>query len=126
MLAMVRTPWATQWSRNAWPVNVFEDADAYRVQAILPGVTPEELEITAHPENYLTIAGEVKVPTPENARALWSEFGTAKFRRAVSLPLPFDAERAEVSYRNGVVEIVLPKREEAKPRQIKVLTASAS
>ena len=126
MLAMVRTPWATQWSRNAWPVNVFEDADAYRVQALMPGIDPEALDITAHPENYLTIAGESKFAAPEDSRALWNEFGSATFRRAVSLPLPFDAEKAEVSYRNGVVEIVLPKKEEAKPRQIKLAIAANS
>jgi HSP20 family protein len=129
MLAMVRTPaWSTQWSRNAgsWPVNVFENEDGYLVQALVPGVNPEELEITAQPGNYLVIAGTVKPNVPENARAVWNEFGNSQFRRAFALPLPFDADRAATSYHNGLLEVILPKKEEAKPRQIKVLANGQS
>ena len=124
MLAMVRTPtWSTQWSRNAgtWPVNVFENEDGYLIQALVPGVNPEELEITAQPGNFLVIAGTVKPNVPENARAVWNEFGESQFRRAFTLPLPFDADRAMTSYHNGLLEVILPKKEEAKPRTIKVL-----
>ena len=129
MLAMVRTPtWSTQWSRNAatWPVNVFENEDGYLIQALVPGVNPEELEITAQPGNYLVIAGTVKPNVPENARAVWSEFAESQFRRAFSLPLPIDADRAMTSYHNGLLEVILPKKEEAKPRQIKVLANGKS
>jgi HSP20 family protein len=129
MLAMVRTPtWSTQWSRNVgtWPVNVFENEDGYLIQALVPGVNPEELEITAQPGNYLVIAGTVKPNVPENARSVWNEFSESQFRRAFALPLPFDADRAMTSYHNGLLEVILPKKEEAKPRQIKVHANGAS
>ena len=128
-MLMVRTPatWSTTWSRNAstWPVNVFENEDGYLVQALVPGASPEELEITAQPGNYLVIAGTVKPHVPEKGKAVWSEFGESTFRRALQLALPFDAEKAQTSYSNGLLEIILPKKEEAKPRQIKLaVTAS--
>lgn len=124
MMTMVRTPMlSTQWSRSTttWPVNVFENEDGYLVQALVPGVNPEEFEITVQPGNYLVIAGPIKPNVPENARIVWSEFAQSQFRRAIALPLPFDAEKALTSYENGLLEIILPKKEEAKPRQIKVL-----
>jgi len=123
-VSATRGPWQTQWSRalSSWPVNVFEDEASYRVQALVPGADPEQIEITAHPGNRLSIAGTTGPAVPENAKAVWSEFGQATFRRDVALPLPFDAEKAQVSYQQGVLEIVLPKREEARPRQIKVPT----
>jgi HSP20 family protein len=126
-LAASRGPWQVQWSRGltGQPVNVFEDEASYHVQALVPGVDPEQLEITAHPNNRLTIAGVTKTAAPENARAVWSEFGELKFQRELALALPFDAEKAKVTYQQGVLEIVLPKREEARPRQIKVLPAAA-
>src|SRR5688572_6232777 len=72
-----RGPWQVQWSRNVtgWPVNVFEDEENYYVHALVPGADPEQLEITAHPDNRLTIAGVTSPAAPENARAVWSEFG---------------------------------------------------
>jgi len=119
-----RGAWQTQWSRDtaSWPVNVFEDEESYHVQALVPGANPEQLEITAQPGNRLTIAGTTTPSVPENARAVWSEFGEVKFRRDLALALPFDAEKARVTYQQGVLEIVLPKREESRPRQIKIPT----
>ena len=113
-----------QWSRNmvTWPVNVFEDDENYHVYALVPGANAEQLDITVQPGNYLTIAGTINPSFPQNAKAIWSEFGEMQFRRDVALPYPFDADKAQVSYHDGVLSLVLPKREEARPRQIKVLT----
>jgi HSP20 family protein len=124
--AAPRGAWQVQWSRGmpGWPLNVFEDEDNYYVQALVPGANPEQLEITAQPDNRLTIAGTIAPAAPENARALWSEFGEQAFRRDLALALPFEADQARVSYRQGVLEVVLPKQERARPRQIKITTAS--
>src|SRR5262245_14920463 len=79
-LAASRGPWQVQWARGAtgWPVNVFEDENSYYVKALVPGVDPEQLEVTAQPNNRLTIAGLTGSAAPENARAVWSEFGEIK------------------------------------------------
>ncbi len=103
------------------PVNVFEDGDTYRVQALVPGATAETISVTAQPGGYLTISGESKASIPESARAVWSEYGNTRFRRDIALSLPFNADEARVTYANGVLDIVLPKSPEARPRAIKVL-----
>jgi HSP20 family protein len=117
-------PWMSQWSRDGvvqWPVNVFESDEAYRVYVMLPGAKADDIQITAQPGGTLTISGHVKPSAPENARAVWSEFGEIDFRRDITLPLPFKADDATVSYGNGILELVLPKSPEARPRQIRVL-----
>lgn len=120
-------PIDAQWSRDSvsWPINVFEDGEAYRVQALIPGSTAEHIQVTAQPGGYLTISGDVKVAVPEDAKAIWSEFGHMKFRRDVALPLAFNTDDARVTYENGVLTIVLPKSPEARPRMIKVLSSAA-
>lgn len=100
-------------------LDVYEDENSYTVYALIPGVDPEKIEITAL-ENVLTIAGQVTPPTIEGAKALWRELGPGQFRRQVTLPTEVNIEAAQATYEHGFLRLALPKSEAAKPHTVKV------
>ena len=101
-----------------------ETADAFLVTAEMPGVDPKNVEITAV-GNELTIKGETKAED-ESKDKTWHRrerrFGT--FVRTLVLPAHVDADQIKAVYKNGVLELTLPKKAEARPRAIKVQVAS--
>ena len=102
------------------PVNVYEDKDNYLLTAELPGVKPEEVEITVT-EDALTLKGERKRDDGGNGASYHRrERGSGYFRRIVSLPNKVDPEKVEASSHHGILHVTLPKAEHVKPRQIKV------
>ena len=100
-------------------LNVWEDKDRWYVEAELPGMELEELEILVH-ENQFTIQGERK--QPELPEATWHrcERGFGKFSRTFQFSEDVDADKVEARFQQGVLLIELPKREEVKPRRIEV------
>jgi HSP20 family protein len=101
-------------------VNVFEDQDHIYVRAELPGVNPEDLDITIK-EQHLVIRGERKIPTEEkNANYHRRERESGFFRRVLRLPAQVDPNKVEAACKDGVLTITLAKPEEVKPRQISV------
>ncbi|HKO24114.1 MAG TPA: Hsp20/alpha crystallin family protein [Chloroflexota bacterium] len=99
--------------------NLYETHDSYIMQVPLPGVTVDELEITAH-ENVLTLRGKSEVTVPEGAQSIWVGMGGGEFREEVTLPGDVNADQASAEYRDGILTLTLPKTERAKVRQIKV------
>ena len=101
-------------------LNLSEDEDNLYVRAELPGVVPEEIEITTK-ENNLIIKGERKIAT-EGVKISYHrrerEAGT--FRRIISLPTRVDAEKVSAVFKNGVLTVTLPRAAELKPRKIEV------
>jgi HSP20 family protein len=108
------------------PVDLWETKDAYHLRADLPGVTPEQLEINATSEE-ISISGEVKAEA-EVAEAGWlrQERRVGKFERAFTLPVAIDPNKVEATFENGVLQLVLPKAENTKPRTIKVNATKAN
>ncbi len=101
-------------------LNVSEDEDNLYVRAELPGVVPEEIEITTK-ENNLIIKGERKIATEgEKVSYHRREREAGSFRRIISLPTRVDAERVAAACKNGVLTVTLPKAAEVKPRQVEV------
>ena len=102
-------------------VNIAEDGEAVRVQALAPGIDPEKLEIDVA-GSQLTIAGEKLPSAPDVKPEAWhrSERATGRFARVLELPAEVEADQAEAHYKNGILEIVLPKAESARPRRIAV------
>ncbi len=101
-------------------VNVWEDADVVFVEAELPGLKLEDLEIFVTNGNQLTIKGERK---PVNVdKGVWhrQERGTGSFVRMLTLPFPVDSDKVEARFENGVLRIQLAKHESAKARKITV------
>jgi HSP20 family protein len=104
-------------------LNVSEDADNIYVRAELPGVTPEEIEITTH-DNNLIIKGERKIPAEgETVSYHRREREAGTFRRITSLPEQVDAGKVTAACKDGVLTVTLPKAAETKARRIEVKSA---
>jgi len=101
-------------------VNLWEDDDNLFVEAELPGMNMEDLEIFVTGGNQLTISGERKEPASDGTSWHRRERGYGKFTRLIELPAPVDEGRVEASFKLGVLTIKLPKHEQAKPRRITV------
>jgi HSP20 family protein len=99
-------------------VNIFETGDGYVLEAELPGVNKDGLEITLE-ENELTIVGR-RAPENTAGKALFRERRTADFRRAFELDPAIDPARISAQLDQGVLTLTLPKSEKVKPRRIEV------
>jgi HSP20 family protein len=101
-------------------INLTESKDAYTLRAELPGVGSEDLDIQAT-ANTLSLAGERKLPKEDQgARYHRRERESGKFSRVVSLPGEINPDKVEASLVNGILTVVVPKAEAARPRQISV------
>lgn len=102
------------------PVDVWEDKDAYFLEAELPGVKAEDVDIDLE-ENVLTLKGERRFEkTAEEDGFRHRERVYGKFTRAFRLPESVNADGVEASLEEGVLKVRLPKKAEAKPRKIEV------
>jgi HSP20 family protein len=107
------TPWAPT-------VDIFETENELVVKADLPDVNPQHLDIRVE-NNILTIRGERKFETKGNGdNYLRVERAYGPFSRSFSLANSVKSEAIKADYQNGVLTLSIPKREEAKPKQIKV------
>lgn len=109
--------------RGVYPaVNVFTDRDGYVLRMELPGIAPESLDIQSQGRT-LTIAGKREALVPDKSSFHRRERGAGEFSRSLQLPEDVDGSKSSASYRNGILTVRIPKREEAKPRQITVQAA---
>ncbi|MGC2768164.1 MAG: Hsp20/alpha crystallin family protein [Candidatus Acidiferrum sp.] len=107
------TPWAPA-------VDIFETEQNLVVKADLPDLKPEELDIRVE-NNILTIRGERKFEKKvDENNYLRVERSYGSFSRSFSLSNTVNTESIQADYKNGVLTLSIPKREEAKPKQIKV------
>ena len=107
---------------SSWiPVcDVFEDKDAVKIVAEVPGVRPEDVKLSLE-NNLLTIRGEKRQQAEEKTERVHRyERSYGSFERSFSLPNTVDAEKVAASFENGILTITLPKAERAKPREIAV------
>jgi HSP20 family protein len=113
---------------GAFPaLNVGTSADALEVYAFAPGIDPKSIDVSVD-KGLLTIAGERAVQNggakSEDKSVYANERFAGKFRRVIALPEDAEPTRVDATYRNGVLKIVVPKRESSKPRQIQVSSGS--
>ncbi len=102
------------------PLDVSETEDAYIVKASIPGVNPDDIDITLT-DNVLTIKAEIKEEKEvEEAKYHLRERRFGVFSRSITLPTAVDADKVEAVYENGVLTLTIPKAEEVKPRKIEV------
>lgn len=104
------------------PVNVFNDKEGYVIKMEVPGIDPDKLNIDAHGRT-LTIGGKREAATPQNGSFHRRERSGGEFSRSLQLPPDLDFSRAEAAYKHGMLTVRIPKKEEAKPRQITVKAA---
>jgi HSP20 family protein len=112
-------------SSTAWmlPLDVIETEDEFIVKASIPGIDPDELDISLT-DNVLTIKGEFKVDEAEDVRYHLRERRFGMFQRSISLPVPVNADKVEAVYENGVLTLHIPKTEEVKPKHISIKKVS--
>lgn len=110
---------------STFPLDISEDENEFIVKASLPGVRPEDVQITAHGDT-LTIRGAIKAEEEkkdEHYHLRERRYG--QFLRTVTLSTPISADKAQAQFEDGVLTLRLPKAEEAKPKQIKVAPATS-
>ena len=118
---------------GAFPaLNVGTSPEAVEIYAFAPGIDPKTIDVSVE-KGLLAIAGERQTQegkegasgnASEERSAYANERFTGRFRRVVALTEDADPGRVEATYRNGVLKIVVPKRESSKPRQIQVSSGS--
>jgi len=101
------------------PVNVVEDTSGITLTADLPGVPKENLQLQIE-ANTLTIAGEVRLNSPQGLEPTHAEVGLPRYRRVFTLSKELDAEKVTAEFNQGVLKLHIPKAEHAKPRKITV------
>ena len=104
----------------AVPVDLWETSENYHLRADLPGMTPDMIDINVTADT-VSLAGETKAPTDvSNDGWLRQERRIGKFQRAFTLPVQIDPNKVQASFEHGVLDLVLPKADQVKPRNIKV------
>jgi len=105
---------------TALAVDMFETDEDVVVKTALPGVDPNEVEVSVL-GNTLTIKGETKAEEEvEQGSYLYRERRFGAYSRSLTLPVAVEADKAEAEYENGVLTLKLPKVEEAKPKAIEI------
>jgi len=109
-------------AQGAWApaVDIYEDEERIVLRADLPGVAPEQLNVRVE-NNTLTLSGERRFEKDvkrESYHRVERQYGA--FTRSFALPGTVDADRIQAEHHDGVLELTLPKREESRPKQIKI------
>ena len=101
-------------------INIYDDSESFIVRAELPGVKSDDIDIQVTGKT-LNIKGTRKIdPVEEKFSYHRRERKWGDFRRAVDLPEPIDSEKVSANFNNGVLEVLLPRAEQAKQRKIEV------
>ncbi len=114
-------------AKEGWglALDIAENEDRYLVTAVVPGVTPEDIDVTVE-DGVLTIRGEVKKEFEESGEEEHSwrfhirERRFGQFQRSLRLPNDVDLDGIQARHENGLLTLVLPKSEAAKPRRISI------
>jgi len=117
------TPFSSAEAVGAWlpPVDIVEEGDRLVFRAEIPGVRKDDIDIKVE-NGTLVLRGEKKQEEEfdtESAHRVERYYGS--FSRSFVLPTSIDADKIQARYKDGVLEVVLPKAEEAKPRKIKIV-----
>ncbi len=105
---------------GAYPaINIAASPEQVDVFVFASGLDPEKLEVSMQ-QNLLTIAGERKAEVPEGAQVYRRERFNGSFRRVMTLPEDVDPDQVEANYKDGVLHIVVKRKEESRPRKIEV------
>jgi HSP20 family protein len=103
-------------------VNIYEFDDSLKLWAEMPGVREKDLSVTLK-DGVLTIVGQVATDMYAGLRPIYSEYNVGNYFREFVLNENIDESKIRATLRNGVLELELRKKEEARPRQIEVRSA---
>lgn len=119
------TAYSPQGDFGRLPLDVRTTQDALLVEAALPGIAPEDVDITVE-HNTLTIRAEDRTEQSTEQRG-WvvREISHGSVMRTVTLPTGLEADRAEATFEHGILKLRIPKAEQVKPKQIRITPVSA-
>src|SRR5262245_22100037 len=111
-------------STHGHPMDIHEENDTIVLRAEIPGIKREDIELSVE-NGILTLRGEKKQEKQvESENAFRQERFYGSFVRSFVLPSLIDSDRIQATYRDGVLEVVVPKAEEAKPKKIKIVSGN--
>ena len=114
--------WNKEFNLNVPPVNVHENEEGYHVEVVAPGLVKEDFKVQLE-KGLLTISYEKKNAEEDKTyKTHRREFSTASFKRTFTVDEKIDAENIKAKYENGVLQLILPKKEEVKiaPKEITI------
>lgn len=104
-----------EWN-NSPAINIAEDKNGFRIEVALPGMEKEDFKIHVE-KKILEISSEKELTSEtKDERFLRKEFSYSKFKRRFSIPEYVDSENIKASYKNGILNVSIPKREETKDK----------
>jgi HSP20 family molecular chaperone IbpA len=101
------------------PVNIYEDAEGITVEADMPGVSRDRLQLRVD-KDQLLVEGDVQFTMPEGMEALYADVHATRFSRSFTLSRELDTDNIDASLKDGVLRLRIPKRAEVLPRKIEV------
>ena len=120
-LASKPRDWWMKWT--PYPlVTVHEEPDAFYVEAEVPGVTQDQIEVLIRRGTELTLQGERKPVRSETGSWHYRERSEGRFQRVLTLPVAVEADKVQARLDQGVLRLVLPKTETVKPHRVPVQT----
>lgn len=111
---------ATLWNNTMPAVNIKESEDQYELEIAAPGMEKSDFQINID-QDLLTISSEKENKTEEKEAGKFTrrEFSYSSFKRSFDLPETVDSSKIAASYTNGILNILVPKKEEAKPQPVR-------
>ena len=108
----------------ALPLDVTTDANTLTIEAALPGIKPDDVDITVE-NGTVTISGRTATErSAEEGAYVLQEIRRGNFSRSVTLPTGLEPDKARATFENGILRLEIPKAEQVKPRQIKISPVS--
>jgi len=107
---------------GAWnpALDIYDSKDAVLVHVDIPGMRKEDIDVSVHGKTLIIKGEKMQERELKDEEFVRTERFYGTFNRAVTLPVVVDAGKVQAVYKNGVLELTLPKKEESKPKQIKV------
>jgi len=103
------------------PMDVYEIEQGYQVHALIPGVKPEDIDLSVQ-QNTLTLKGQIHPLVKQDQKVNWlfQEIGSGSFVRAITFPKAINADGITTSYEHGVLTISVPASEASRLRKISI------
>lgn len=115
-------PVVAKWNKNLPAANIKENEDNFGIELVAPGFKKEAFKVEVHERN-LTISAEEKTESEEKTETfLRKEYSFGSFTRSFRLPNTVDSDKIEAAYEDGVLHVNIPKKEEAKPKEPKLIS----
>ena len=106
------------------PLDITSSEDAVTIEAALPGIKPEDVDITVHQDNLTISVKDQSQQESREGERVYREVRRSSGSRTLTLPSGMDTEHATASFENGLLRLSIPRAEAAKPRQIPVTSVS--